>query len=153
LALDAAAGVSNNGLFLARRGLHAIALDISYVGLRLAIRRARAEGAPLSAAVLDLTELWLPAATFDVIVNFRFLARAAFSIYRQALKPGGLIIFETFLKLDAGLPNPKYYLDPGELRRAFAEFEILYYLENKVPENENHPERGTARLVARKPAK
>jgi SAM-dependent methyltransferase len=152
LALDAAAGVANNGLFLARRGLRVIALDISLVGLRLAVRRARAEGVPLNAAVWDLSSPWLPPARFDVILNFRFLARAAFPCYRRALKPGGLLFFETFLKIGDSLPHPEYYLDPGELREAFAGFELIHYLESKVPENEHHPERGTARLVARKPS-
>lgn len=151
LALDAASGVSANGLFLARRGLKVIALDISKIALRMAVARAREEQLPLEAAVMDLSNPWLPPSFFDVIVNFRFLERATFPVYRQALKPGGLIFFETFMKLDPALPNPEYYLDPGELLSVFQDYEILHWEEIKVPAGEHHPPRGTARLVARKP--
>jgi cyclopropane fatty-acyl-phospholipid synthase-like methyltransferase len=151
LALDAASGVSANGLFLARIGLQVIALDISGIALRMAVERARQEKLPFEAAVMDLSDPWLPPAYFDVIVNFRFLERGTFSVYRASLKPGSLLFFESFLKLDLRLPNPEYYLDPGELLSAFQDYEILHWEESKVPVSEHQPPRGTARLVARKP--
>ncbi|MCP4429281.1 MAG: class I SAM-dependent methyltransferase [Chloroflexi bacterium] len=126
LALDAAAGVALHGLFLAERGLHVIALDISEVGLGLALRSAKERGVWLETAVYDLSRPWLPADTFDVIVNFRFLERAAFPVYRHALKPGGLLFFETFLKIGTEPDYPDHYLNPGELRDAFAEWEIVH---------------------------
>jgi cyclopropane fatty-acyl-phospholipid synthase-like methyltransferase len=150
-ALDAASGVSANGLFLARRGLKVIALDISEIALRMAVERARAEGLSLDAAVMDLSHPWLPPDYFDIIANFRFLERATFPVYRAALKPGGLLFFESFLKLDLQLPNPEYYLDSGELLSVFQDYEILHWEESKTPVGEHHPPRGTARLVARKP--
>ena len=132
LALDAAAGVANNGRFLARHGLRVIALDISEVALRAALERARREGFALEAAVLDLSHPWLPDKSFDVIVNFRFLERGTFPVYRRALKPGGLLFFETYVKRNLGLQDPNYYLDPGELRSAFRGFEILRSEERRV---------------------
>jgi cyclopropane fatty-acyl-phospholipid synthase-like methyltransferase len=149
-ALDAASGVAANGLFLARHGLKVIALDISRTALRMAVERAREEKLALEAAVCDLSNPWLPPGYFDVIVNFHFLERATFPVYRQSLKTGGLLFFETFLKLDPELPNPDYYLDPGELLSAFQDYEILHWEEIKVPAGEHHPPRGTAQLVARK---
>lgn len=152
LALDAASGVGVNSLFLARRGLHVIALDISEVALRLALRQARSEGLPLYAAVYDLYSPWLPEASFDVILNFHFLERATLPVFRIALKPGGLLFFETFMKIGAEIDQPLYYLDPGELRTAFRDFEIIHDREVFLPATENHPPRGLAQLVARKPA-
>jgi SAM-dependent methyltransferase len=152
LALDAAAGVGTNSLFLARRGLRVIALDISEFALQLGKARARAESLPLDAAVWDLSIPWLPSACFDIIINFHFLERATFPAYRQALKPGSLLFFETFLKQDDGLPHPPYYLNQGELLSAFEDYEILHWEESSVPAGQSHPERGTAQLVARKPA-
>lgn len=151
LALDAAAGVANNGRFLARQGLRVIALDISEVALRAALERARQEGFSLEAAVMDLSDPWLPSARFDVIVNFRFLERSTFPVYRQALKPGGLLFFETYVKRVPGLQGPDYYLNPGELYSAFRDFEILYWEELAIDTGEEKPKRATARLVARKP--
>lgn len=151
LALDAASGVGVNSLFLARRGLHVIALDISEIALRLAIRQARAEGLPLSAAVYDLSSPWLPASFFDVILNFHFLERATLPVFRRALKPGGLLFFETFMKTGGEIDQPEYYLEPGELQAAYQDFEIIHAREMQLPATENHPPRGMAQLVARKP--
>jgi SAM-dependent methyltransferase len=147
LALDTAAGVANNGTYLARHGLHVITLDISKTALQLALQRASKESLPLSAAVYDLSHLWLPMNYFDVIVNFHFLERATFPVFRQALKPNGLIIFETFLRSNDDASAPNYYLEPGELLGAFSEFENLHWLESTIPGTT----KVTAQLVARKP--
>ena len=129
LALDAAAGVAIHGRALAHHGLHVIALDIAEVGLRLALRVARADGFMVETAVVDLSRLWLPPHTFDVIVNFRFLERTTFPTYRRALKPGGWLIFETFVRTDPSAPDPDYYLQRGELRAAFADWNIRHSAE------------------------
>lgn len=151
LALDAASGVGVNSLFLARRGLRVIALDISEIALSLALKHARAEGLPVSAAVYDLSAPWLPKAAFDVILNFHFLERATLPVFREALKPGGLLYFETFMKIGDEIEQPEYYLDPGELLAAYRDFEIIHSQEMRLPATENHPPRGMAQLVARKP--
>lgn len=147
IALDAAAGVANNGTYLSRRGLHVIALDISINALQLAMQRALMESLPLSAAVFDISHLWLPMNYFDVIVNFHFLKRTTFPVFRQALRPGGLIIFETFLRSNEDSSTPDYYLEPGELHSAFSDFEIIHWKESSIPATT----KVTAQLVARKP--
>ena len=147
IALDAAAGVGNNGAYLARHGLNVIALDISMIGLQLARQRALAESLPLSTAVYDLANLWLPADFFDLIVNFHFLERATFAEFRQALKSGGLLIFETFLRSNDDTPTPDFYLEPGELLNAFEDFAIIHWKERTIPGTS----KVTAQLVARKP--
>lgn len=146
LALDAASGVATNGAFLAQRGLRVIALDISETALQLARQRAREQGLRLSAAVVDLASPWLPPERFDVVVNFRFLERATFDVYRQALKSEGLLFFETFVKTEQDFDRPAYFLNPGELLRAFQDFQILHWREFKLP----GADRATAQLVARK---
>jgi 2-polyprenyl-3-methyl-5-hydroxy-6-metoxy-1,4-benzoquinol methylase len=151
LALDAAAGVALHGLFLAERGLRVIALDVSEVGLRLARQLAQERGVWLETAVLDLSHPWLPTNTFDVIVNFRFLERATFPVYRQALKQGGLLFFETFLKTQANADAPAHYLNPGELRDAFHDFEILHSAIADNPHYPSNKQRVAEQLIARKP--
>jgi SAM-dependent methyltransferase len=150
-ALDAACGVAINALFLAQRGLRAFALDISEYALRLAKQRASSIGLPLEAAVIDLSNPWLPAAHFEVIVNFHFLERGTIPVYRQALKSGGLIFFDTFSKRGERNDSPVYYLDPGELIGWFHDFEIIHYAENDLIPSVNHSKRGIAQLIARKP--
>ncbi|MGC8856641.1 MAG: class I SAM-dependent methyltransferase [Anaerolineae bacterium] len=150
LALDVAAGTAANGLFLAERGLCVIALDISLTGLRLAQQRARQASLPLSLAVMDLSSPWLPDHHFDVILNFYFLSRPLLQRYHQALKPGGLLFFETYLK--DPLHTSEHYLESGELHRAFAAWEILYSQEGpRRGHREADTTRRIAQLVACKP--
>lgn len=143
LALDVAAGVGTNGLYLAERGMHVIALDISEVGLKLA--RERAQGLQLETAVIDLASIWLPADYFDVILNFRFLERSTFPVYKRALRPGGWLVFETFVQGETAVAHPHYYLQPEELRHAFADFKIAHYRET------NDRRKNVAQLLAQKP--
>ena len=151
LALDAAAGVGVHGLFLAERGWHVVALDISEVGLRLAREVALARDVCLETAVLDLSHPWLPANTFDVILNFRFLERGTFPVYRQALKPGGWLLFETFVRPNRAVKDPDYFLESGELLDAFADFEIVHSTQMIVEGQRSGKMKWVEQLVARKP--
>jgi SAM-dependent methyltransferase len=151
LALDSAAGVAANGLFLAERGLHVVALDISDVSLRMALDRARARNVRLEAAVCDLSEPWLPCDFFDVILNFRFLERATITMYRRALKPGGLLFFETFVTTDESVSEPVYYLSPGELRHAYRDWRLLHWSESTGKGHDSKRARHSEQLIVRKP--
>lgn len=151
LALDAAAGLGSNGLLLARRGMQVIALDVASAGLRRARRRFAAEGLRLDAAVYDLSRPWLPNESFDVILNFRFLERATFPVYRRALRGGGWLLFATFVKIDPDADYPEHYLEPGELRAAFDRpgLEILHSEQRPIYRN-GRLYKMTDQLVARK---
>jgi tellurite methyltransferase len=148
LALDAAMGLGGNSEFLLSRGLRVIGLDISEVAVRKACRRLPG----LAAAVVDLTRIRLPHDFFDVIVNFFYLERELWRQYQQALKPGGLLVYET-LTVDMLEMQPEiereYLLEKGELARAFEDMEILQYREG-WDEGEAGHRRATAALVARK---
>ena len=73
-----------------------------------------------------------------------------FPAYRQALRPGGLLFFETFVHQEAG-DTPAYLLVPGELHQAFADFEIVHSLETAVRGPRSGKFRDIAQLIARKP--
>lgn len=149
LAFDAASGVGVNGLVLAQHGLRVVALDISEVGLRLARQLFTQEGLEVDTAVYDLARPWFPAHSFDVIINFRFLERATFPAYRRALKPGGWLIFETFVKTDAAVEYPHHFLEPGELHEAFADFVVHFSGREEVVRN-GRVYKTTDQLVAQK---
>lgn len=154
LALDAASGAGRNALHLARLGYDVTAVDISREGLRRLATRAIAESLPIHIVHADLEELSFPDCVFDVIVNTRFLLRRLFPVYRSALKPGGLLIFETYnvdeIEILGGDIRREYALERGELLDGFGDFELLLYEEGVVEEEEG--QRGLARLVGRKPA-
>ncbi len=149
VALDAAAGVGLNALFAAQQGMNVVALDISEVGLRLLRQKAKELGVTVDTAVFDLTTPYFPKKCVDAILNFRFLERAAFPAYRQALRPGGLLFFETFVHTGAG-DTPTYLLEPGELHKAFADYEIVHSLETAVRGPRSGKFRDIAQLIARK---
>lgn len=152
LALDAACGVGINAAYLAKHGLEVIGIDISEYALHLAKSTIRHLDNPVEFAVMDLSLPWLPKDFFDVITNFHFLERAAIPVYRQALKPGGLILFDTFMLTKTTIDIPGYFLEPGELDQLFDGFEIIHYSEEISDPSQSHGDRGIAQIVARKPA-
>ena len=107
--------------------------------------------APLSTFVLTGPLQWLPPATFDVILNFYYLQRELWPVYKFALRPGGLLFIET-LTLDMLQIHPEtgleYLLQPGELFDSFADMQILVYREGWQTGKNGH-QRAVASLVAR----
>jgi SAM-dependent methyltransferase len=156
-ALDLACGSGRNALFLAQLGYQVDAWDISdtaLVMLQTRIDRQRAAGqrCAITTRQVDLDAqaardpALLPAATYDLVVNYFYLERALFRQIARALRPGGLLVFETILDVETGrarVSNPLHRLAPGELRRAFPELNVLEYVEDRWA--------GRARLVAIRP--
>jgi SAM-dependent methyltransferase len=151
LVLDMACGVTSTGVYLASRGQQIIALDVSIAALRIAQSQVKKDALPISLAVMDLTDPWLPREHFDVILNFYYLSRPLWKTYREAIKPGGLLFFETFL-CEADM-NPDHYLDSLELKKVFDDWEIIRYAEiQRASHLPDHPskKRRIAQLVTRK---
>jgi SAM-dependent methyltransferase len=158
LVLDAACGTTPTGLHLARQGWQVIALDVSHAALRLAQSEVKQEALPVSFALLDLSNPWLPANRFDVVLNFYYLSRSLLSTYRTCIKRGGLLFFETFVRDESFCRetdgNPDHYLEPHELKRTFDDWHIIHYEEtqrvSRSPERRMKSRR-IVQLVARKP--
>ncbi|HEV2282904.1 MAG TPA: class I SAM-dependent methyltransferase [bacterium] len=128
-ALDVATGLGRNALHLARAGYHVDAVDISPTALREAARRARREGLRGIRWIAADLDRWHPErGQYDVVVNAFFLNRRLFPALRAAVRPGGILIFETHLVADEadGPAGPKYRLRPGELRRVLRGWDVLY---------------------------
>jgi SAM-dependent methyltransferase len=124
--LDLACGRGRHALPLAERGLPVVALDRD-AGL-LAELRARARALPLRCLRADLeTGSGIPVrpGSCGAILVFRFLFRPLAPAIVQALAPGGLLLYETFLRAEGeatgGPRNPAFRLAPGELRALFPE--------------------------------
>lgn len=154
-ALDVAAGAGRHTIALARRGLQVDAVDISWQGLQLARQRASeaqlSPEAQVNFIVADLERPWLPRCHYDVVLVSFFLHRPLFPLIKERLLPGGRLIYETYTVEQKELSyarsmRRKFLLEHGELRRAFSDFEILFYDEG------NHNDKATAQLLAEKPA-
>jgi tellurite methyltransferase len=151
IALDAACGMGRNSLYLLKCGLRVISLDISDKALSYLVQRLNSEGYEPYTAVYDLSNAWFPNDYFDVIINFRFLDRHTFPVYRRSMKPGGILLFETFLKCGQGAPLPDYYLDTGELLNEFKQFQVIHWEEKMITKEGEETQKWIAQLVARKP--
>lgn len=126
--LDIACGDGRNALWMARHGLTVDAVDIAFAGLRRLAVTARVERLDVRPIQVDLAHFALPADHYALVVNIRYLQRSLLPALRCAVRPGGIVAFETFLRQQAtiGHPrNPDFLLDPGELGAAFVGFEIL----------------------------
>jgi SAM-dependent methyltransferase len=138
-ALDVASGSGRNAFFLAARGLNTLAVDRSAAaidGIRATAARLHL---PIRAEVLDLEtgSATLPLAAYDVIVAVHYLHRPLFPALKAALKPGGMLVYETFTRAQAqrGRPtNPAFLLRPGELRDLVAPLEVLFEREGEFEE-------------------
>lgn len=135
-ALDVACGVAHNALFLARRGYEVLAVDGSITGLRYARTALAGTGLPVHLVAADLDNFVFPEKRFAVAAVFRFLSRPLIPRIKQALVPGGLLIFQTFnvnqLRFAAPMRR-EYLLEHGELAQLCGDFETL--ATNDAPDN------------------
>ncbi|MCP3961625.1 MAG: methyltransferase domain-containing protein [bacterium] len=154
-ALDVACGNGRNAAYLARLGFTVDALDVSGVVIAWLRERVDREGLSVHPRCCDLTRGPLPPREYQVVLNFNFLQRDLFAALKDATAPGGLVVFESFTRLQVELPrgpsDPEHTLEAGELRRAFADFEILDYREKTLFPEDVQKTRAMASLVARRP--
>ena len=137
-ALDVAMGRGRHAIALARAGFRTFGVDLKVDPVRDAMRSASAAGVPLLGWCADLTRSPLPAGRFDVVVVTRYLQRDLFPALREAVVPGGVVLYETFTvaqrDLGRGPTSPDHLLEPGELMRLFDGFEVLAYEEALQPD-------------------
>jgi tellurite methyltransferase len=151
-ALDLACGLGANAIRLAQWGWTVTAIDISPVGLQIAARSAAAAEVQVDWQAADL-ESWEPAAaTFDLVTVFRYLDRDRLPQQIQAaLKPGGTLLYETFVEgpnhtVGGHVRNPAFVLQRDELPTLFPNWNVIEYSEIQVGDHY------VARLRSQKPA-
>jgi SAM-dependent methyltransferase len=154
-ALDLACGRGGNALFLAGRGLETTAWDISGEAIAALAEEARRRGLPVRAEERDVVAAPPPPAAFDVIVVSYFLERALAPAITAALRPGGLLFYQTWIEeavSGRGPRNPAYRLARNELLRLFAPLDVLVYREEGRTGEAGRGFRDEAMLVAMAPA-
>ncbi|WP_028950256.1 class I SAM-dependent methyltransferase [Sulfurihydrogenibium subterraneum] len=127
-ALDIAAGLGRNALFLAQNGFLVDAVDISDVAIEK-LKNLHPNINPIHA---DLKEYRPAQNSYDLIVNLNFLERSLFPYIREALKEGGVLIFETFLEGSPSKTNKDFLLRKNELLHSFLSLHIVFYQEKQV---------------------
>jgi len=154
LALDIAMGLGDNSIYLIKRGMRVIGVDISLV----ALRKAKRKFPDLMAVVADLQYFYIPKNNFDVIICFLYLQRDLWLPMNQGLKIGGVMFIdcltEDMLTIHPEI-DPLFLLKPGELQQAFilseieSKLEIIHYYEGWRSTDKSHP-RAVASLIARR---
>jgi tellurite methyltransferase len=128
--LELAMGEGHNAIFLAQHGFAVTGVDISDVAVERALHLARLAGVTIEARQADLSTLTLPPNAYDVVACFHYLQRNLLPQIANALRVGGMVIYETFSQEQAqyGHPtNPAYLLQPNELLEAFQGLRIRVY--------------------------
>ncbi len=152
-ALDLACGLGANALLLAQHGFDTCAWDISPTAIDKLQSRSLALNIPLQAETRDVVALPPPADSFDVIVVSRFLERTLIPQLITALRDGGLIYYQTFIKDkvgDSGPRNPDYRLDRNELLSLFRTLQLIYFREEGTLGDVRQGTRNEAMLIARR---
>ena len=129
-ALDVACGRGRHAFWLAQRGLRTYAIDRDPDVVRELNETASRRALPIIASVLDLETgaVRFAPPEYDVIVVVDYLHRPLFPALIEALRPGGVLVYETFTRAQAarGHPkNPAFLLEPGELVTLVDPLEIL----------------------------
>ena len=146
-ALDIAMGEGRNAIFTASLGYEVTGVDISDVGVKNSLLWAGQKNVNLKAVTADLDEYEFGKDQYDLILCFYFLDRRLFPKIKEALRPGGHLLYETFSAehLKHSGFKKEWLLGPNELLQEFANFHIYNYRET------DEDGKAFASLAARKP--
>ena len=160
--LDVACGHGRHVRWLADAGHHVTAIDRD-----AALLEPLQGSAATLVADLEAGPWPLPGRRFDAVVVTNYLWRALFPAIKEAVGPGGLLIYETFAQAHAALGRPRrpeFLLRPGELIDVLREDEtagsagplpserwhVIAFEQGRLPPRADVPEREVQRIVARR---
>lgn len=153
-ALDVAMGQGRNAVFLAQRGWNVTGFDVSNEGLNLARVNAKKAGVSLTAQRSTIEEFEYGQAQWDLIaliyVPNSAHQGAAITRLARALKPGGLLVIESFASDRQSPTRRPVDIDPTVLKASLTDFELVRFDDrDAVSEWDPHPTR-LCRVIARK---
>lgn len=154
-ALDLACGRAGNAIFLAKKGFKVDAIDISPVALQQVQNFSDQQKLAITSTVRDIEKQGLDNnKKYDVIVVSYFLNRALFPNILKALKPAGLLFYQTWSQLRTdnkkGPSNPAFCLEEGELLTLCTSMRTLYYRENGLQGDHQQGIRNEALIVCQR---
>lgn len=161
-------GEGRNGVWLAQQGLATDTVDVSPIGAAKAQALAKARGVQIGAQIADLLDWDWPAGRYDVVaaLYIHFFDPDRPRMHRamlDALKPGGIVIYEAFrpeqleYQKTHGSGGPRtadMLCSRAKLQSDFAAAKFLLLEEAEVELNEGPRHKGAAaviRAVVRKP--
>ena len=162
--LDLACGLGGNALRMADLGFESHAWDLSDSAIDRVCEFAKERHLEVFARQCDIsqdiTQLEMHKEGFDIIIVGHFLLRDIIPSLISALKPGGLIYYQTFVEQeyldgnqaasDSGPRNTSFRLKKNELLSLFSELTLRYYREEGLLADDVEGVPGEALLVAQK---
>jgi SAM-dependent methyltransferase len=154
VALDLACGLGGNAIMLAEKGLQVMAWDISPVAIASLEQAVRDRDLTIETQVRDVVAKPPEPNSIDVLLVSLFLERSLCPALLAALKPGGLLLYQTYCqqKVHASGPNnPDYLLADNELLRLFPGLKLRVYREESLLGQHDVGMRNQAWMMAEKP--
>ncbi len=149
-ALDLGCGGGRDAVFLAQQGWQVTGIDQESRVLKRAKQLASRSGASVKFKCCDLKkQACFPEKQFDLVVVMRYLNRALFAQIDQAIAPGGMLLYQTFVSgVEAfdSPKNPNVILEKGELSEVFSGYQIFVDRIEKLKDG-----RPVASFIAQKP--
>ncbi len=152
-ALDLACGLGGSALLLAEAGLRSHAWDISDVALQAVAEEAKKQNLKVITHQQDVEQNPPVENSFDVIVVSYFLNRKLCGNLAKALRPGGVLFYQTFCQeklSDRGPDKSRFLLERNELLLLFSGLKALYYREDNRCGNLDKGQRDTAQFIGQK---
>lgn len=156
-ALDLACGRAGNAQFLARLGFSVDAIDLSSEVIQGLKKFVTQEDLNINCIERDVESInkdgGLSDKKYDIIIVSYFLNRELFPQITAALKPNGLLFYQTWSQLrvdDSGPNNPAFRLASGELLRLCEGLTSIYYREDGIEGDTTKGLRNEALLIAKK---
>jgi len=154
-ALDVACGSGRNARFLCENGFEVDAVDLSDEALRLARERSGEHHRSIRWLQADLEDGYLPERPYDLIVVVRYVNRPLLRRLQRHLLPGGWLVCEQHLHFEGdvvGPRDPRFRMQPGELRQLLDELEVRFTHDGAFPTPEGR-QIALAQIVAQAPSR
>lgn len=149
--LDLACGNGHHGLYLHQQGFPVHFADKNRGALATLQTQSQIKAARCFEVDFETGEQVLNANSYQAILVFRYLHRPLMTQIKEAIEPGGILIYETFTtdNRQFGRPNREdFLLKPSELKTIFQDWQCLFYFEGI----KHNPDRAIAQIVCRKPS-
>ncbi|MBX9773106.1 MAG: methyltransferase domain-containing protein [Xanthobacteraceae bacterium] len=130
-ALDIGMGQGRNSVFLGLKGWDVTGFDMSDEGISTARRNAERAGVKINALLHTEDAFNYGTNQWDLIVfmyePFPITSAAYVDRLQKSMKPGGIIVIESFGQEESIKNRAATAIDPGRLLAAFRDFRLLHY--------------------------
>lgn len=155
VALEVCMGEGRNAVYLATKGWAVTGFDVSEVGLQKAQRRAEEAGVSLTTALQYSARFEYGVARWDLVALIYAPVPVTDPLFvaqlERALKPGGLVVVESFVPAPDAGARRAVDIDPQALQKVFSGFKVVHYDDAYDFPDWAQEHQRVVRLVAEKP--